>query len=91
MDKDGSGGSLGGDHRTAVPAAALRQGVTGALLRGVVVVRGSVSRQMPGPSAKCRFYLGVIPAKAGIHFDFCFRAQWIPAFAGMTPLEVSAQ
>jgi phage tail sheath protein FI len=27
---------------------------------------------------------GVIPAKAGIHFDFCRRANWIPAFAGMT-------
>jgi hypothetical protein len=31
--------------------------------------------------------LAVIPAKAGIHFDFCRAAskrKWIPAFAGMT-------
>jgi hypothetical protein len=26
----------------------------------------------------------VIPAKAGIHFDLAVKAQWIPAFAGMT-------
>jgi hypothetical protein len=26
----------------------------------------------------------VIPAKAGIHFDLVAKAQWIPAFAGMT-------
>jgi hypothetical protein len=26
----------------------------------------------------------VIPAKAGIHFDAVEKAQWIPAFAGMT-------
>jgi hypothetical protein len=29
-------------------------------------------------------YAAVIPAKAGIHFDFVRRARWIPAFAGMT-------
>src|SRR6185437_17116380 len=28
----------------------------------------------------------VIPAKAGIHF-FSQRSTWIPAFAGMTPIE----
>jgi len=26
----------------------------------------------------------VIPAKAGIHLDLAAKAQWIPAFAGMT-------
>jgi hypothetical protein len=27
----------------------------------------------------------VIPAKAGIHFEFCQeKSHWIPAFAGMT-------
>jgi len=28
----------------------------------------------------------VIPAKAGIHFAFCIRTPWIPAFAGMTAM-----
>jgi len=28
----------------------------------------------------------VIPAEAGIHFDAVAKAQWIPAFAGMTKL-----
>ena len=28
--------------------------------------------------------MGVIPAKAGIHFQGRIRARWIPAFAGMT-------
>ncbi len=26
----------------------------------------------------------IVPAKAGIHFDFCARAKWIAAFVGMT-------
>jgi hypothetical protein len=33
---------------------------------------------------------GVIPAKAGIHFDLAFKAGWIPAFAGMTSKKGSA-
>jgi hypothetical protein len=35
--------------------------------------------------------MAVVPAKAGIHFDFDFpryraKRKWIPAFAGMTEL-----
>jgi hypothetical protein len=33
---------------------------------------------------KTPIYTAVIPAKAGIHFDFLSKTKWIPAFAGMT-------
>src|SRR6185312_11717885 len=32
----------------------------------------------------------VVPAKAGIHFDFGRRSKWVPAFAGTTELGDSA-
>jgi hypothetical protein len=37
-----------------------------------------------GFGIRAKAYNIVIPAKAGIHFDFSTRTQWIPAFAGMT-------
>jgi hypothetical protein len=32
----------------------------------------------------------VIPAEAGIHFDFRANAKWVPAFAGTTKTTTSA-
>ncbi|WP_333682140.1 hypothetical protein [Dyella sp.] len=42
------------------------------------------------PYTSAATHTAVIPAKAGIHFQACTRARWIPAFAGMTALRDTA-
>jgi hypothetical protein len=58
--------------------------------RGSIAVAVAVAVAVaPSPSSCC--HRAVIPAKAGIHFDFrsAVRSKWIPAFAGMTARSAS--
>jgi hypothetical protein len=57
---------------------------TGRILAGSEILRKRASRQVATSSF-------VIPAKAGIQFKTIRGGSWIPAFAGMTTINIRAQ